>query len=96
MDHVGTGEILAALFLSIIVIIYLLSLGGAGLHRNLQNASIWALIFVGTIAAVGLWDDIQDDIAPRQAAFADQGRVEVPRDRDGHYCLTLELNGAPV
>ena len=66
------------------------------LGQTLQMAAIWVLIFVGAIAAVGLWNDIQGDLFPRQARFEDGGEVVVPRARDGHYYLTLDLNGAPV
>ena len=34
-----------------------------------QQAAVWALIFLGAIAAVGLWGDIRDDIMPRQTAI---------------------------
>ncbi|WP_377504914.1 TIGR02281 family clan AA aspartic protease [Octadecabacter sp. R77987] len=60
-----------------------------------QQAAVWVLIFVGMIAAVGLWGDIRDDIMPRQSAFAG-GITEVPRQRDGHFYLTLDVNGQPI
>ncbi|MCP1167748.1 retropepsin-like aspartic protease family protein [Limimaricola litoreus] len=60
-----------------------------------QQAALWALIFVGVIAAAGLWGDIRDDVTPRQTMVGAQG-IEVPQARDGHYYLTLDINGAPV
>jgi aspartyl protease family protein len=66
------------------------------LGKTLQMAAIWALIFVGVIAAVGLWGDIQDDLFPNQVRFDDSGQIVVPRSADGHYYLTLALNGAPT
>jgi aspartyl protease family protein len=66
------------------------------LGRMVQQAAVWGFIFLGVIAAVGLWSDIRDDVAPR-AAVMDQGaRIEIPLGPDGHYHLTLGLNGAPV
>ena len=59
-----------------------------------QHAAVWGLIFVGVIAAAGLWGDIRDDVAPRQS-YA-EGRIEVPRGPGGHYDVTLDVNGAPV
>ncbi len=59
-----------------------------------QHAALWGLIFVGAIAAVGLWSDIRDDVAPRQS-YVD-GRVELPRGPGGHYDATLEVDGTPV
>lgn len=66
------------------------------LNRTLQYAVVWGLIFLGVIAGMSLWEDVRDQIIPRQAVFADQGRVEVPRSPDGHYYLTLDVNGAPI
>lgn len=60
-----------------------------------QQASVWGLIFIGVIAAIGLWGDIRDDVMPRQSAFAG-GVTEVPRQRDGHFYLTLQVNGQPI
>lgn len=60
-----------------------------------QQAAIWALIFVGVIAAVGLWGDISRDIGPRQASFSGD-QITVPQSVDGHYYLTLLVNGVPV
>ena len=65
------------------------------LSRGLQQLAVWALIFVGVIGAYGLWDDIRRDVLPQQAMLSD-GRIEVPRSPDGHYHLTLQVNGVPV
>ncbi len=66
------------------------------LGKTARQAVVWGLIFIGVIAGVGLWDDIRNDVAPRQAVFEDGARVEVPRGPDGHYRLTLGINGTPV
>ena len=60
-----------------------------------QQAVIWFLIFVGVIGAIGLWEDVSNDVAARQTVIGDE-RVEVPQSRDGHYYLTLDINGVPV
>lgn len=88
-------------------LIFLCLLGGAlifslfasarsNMNKTLQHAVIWALLFLGVIAGIGLWEDVRDQIMPRQAVFSEQGRVEVPRSPDGHYYLTLDVNGAPI
>jgi aspartyl protease family protein len=66
------------------------------LGRTLRLALAWGFIFLGVIAAYGLWGDIRDDVAPRQTVFTEEARVEVPRAFDGHYYLTLDLGGVPV
>ncbi|MCR9150306.1 MAG: TIGR02281 family clan AA aspartic protease [Rhodobacteraceae bacterium] len=80
----------------------LLVIGGAYVlsHRRrigqmLRHAAIWGLIFIGALAAVGLWQDIRRDVLPRQSMLAD-GRIEVPAAADGHFYLMAEVNGAPV
>lgn len=65
------------------------------LGQAVQQAAIWGLILTGLVAAFGLWEDIQRDIT-RQATVTDGGAIEVPRSGDGHYHLTLRLNGTPV
>ncbi|MEP2471839.1 MAG: retroviral-like aspartic protease family protein, partial [Paracoccaceae bacterium] len=65
-------------------------------NKLLQQAAVWGLIFLGAIAAYGLWDDNSQTVRPQQTVFADQGKVVVPRSPDGHYYLTAQINGAPV
>lgn len=64
--------------------------------RMLQQAGLWVLIFLGVIAAVGLWGDIRQTVAPQQSVLAGEGRVALPRAPDGHFYVTLEVNGEPV
>ncbi|MGR3759127.1 retropepsin-like aspartic protease family protein [Roseobacteraceae bacterium NS-SX3] len=66
------------------------------LGKTVQQLAIWAFIFLGVIAAYGLWGDIRSTIRPQQTVITEAGRVEVPRAPDGHYYLTVEVNGAPV
>lgn len=67
------------------------------LGKTLQQMAAWGLIFLGTIAAVGLWEDIRTTVRPSsEAVFAGEGRIEVPRASDGHYYVTLEINTVPV
>lgn len=82
--------------------IILVALGGWALvefrqrmGQALRMAMAWGLIFVGVVAGYGLWSDIRQDILPVQSLGAD-GTVEVPRADDGHYYLTLALNGTPI
>lgn len=55
----------------------------------------WGLIFVGAIAAAGLWQDVRDRLAPVQKALPG-GRIEVPVDASGHAQLTALVNDVPV
>jgi len=66
------------------------------LSQTVQQLAIWAFIFLGVISAYGLWGDIRQTIRPQQTVMAESGRVEVPRSPDGHYYLTVDVNGAPI
>jgi aspartyl protease family protein len=93
------GETLARVgYLAIILV----ALGGwvmvefrQRMGQALRMALAWGLIFVGIVAGYGLWSDIRQDILPMQEVAAD-GTVEVPRAADGHYYLTLTINGTEV
>ena len=95
MESIETGQIMSALFLGALLIYLLMAMRGRRMQSILRNASIWALVFVAAIAGFGVWEDIRQDM-PQQAVFSDSGRVELPRHRDGHYYMTLDINGTPV
>ncbi|WP_417270534.1 retropepsin-like aspartic protease family protein [Celeribacter sp.] len=63
--------------------------------QMVRHAVLWALIFIGIIAAVGLWTDVKPRLAPAQINHGN-GVVEIPRDRSGHYVVTASVNGAPI
>lgn len=63
--------------------------------KTTRLALAWGLIFLGTIAAAGLWGDIRNTVSPQQRV-GEGGRIEVPVGSDGHYHLTAALNGVDV
>lgn len=67
-----------------------------GISKTVRQLAVWALIFIGVIAAYGLWGDIRSTVVPTQSLSLDEGRIEVPRAPDGHYHLVLDVNGVPV
>jgi len=66
------------------------------LGKTAQQAAVWGLIFVGVIAAIGLWSDIRDNVAPSQSYIDGMATVEVPRSQDGHYYINLDIDGHSV
>lgn len=64
------------------------------LGKSLQYAAIWALIFIGGVAAVGLWQDVSRQITATQTVS--DGVLTVPLSRDGHYYLTLDVDGTEI
>ncbi|MCU4653904.1 TIGR02281 family clan AA aspartic protease [Roseibacterium sp. SDUM158016] len=66
------------------------------LGKLAQYAAVWGFLFLGAIVAVGLWGDIRNTVTPRQSVMMEGARIEVPQHIDGHYYVTLDVNGAPV
>lgn len=70
-----------------------------GQRRNLgqlaKYLAVWGFIFLGALVAVGLWNDLSRSIMPQQSVMQ-SGAIEVPRASDGHFYLTLEVNGVPT
>lgn len=88
-------------------LIYLLLLGfGIGgwflvqnrrnLGKSMQHAMIWGFIFVGVVAVIGLWEDVNRTTSRDQITRLDDGRIAVRRQSDGHYYLTAEVNDAGI
>jgi aspartyl protease family protein len=61
----------------------------------LRTAMAWGLIFVGVMAGYGLWNDLRQAEAPQQM-MAEGGGVVLPRAADGHYYLTLTIDGTEL
>lgn len=66
------------------------------LGKTAQQLAIWAFIFIGVIAVIGLWEDVDNSLRPRQSSKTESGQITVPRQQDGHFYLTLEMNGVPL
>jgi aspartyl protease family protein len=67
-----------------------------GIAKMLQQAMIWGFLFLGVIAAYGLWTDVQRQTTGGQMLQLGNGQISVPRQPDGHYYLTLALNGENI
>ncbi len=85
------------------LVLLLVVVGGAaftGYRRNfsqtLKQASAWVLIFVAALLGYGLWMDITGGTAPRQSVIAQTGQITTERRFDGHFYLTLQMDGHPV
>lgn len=91
-DHVA--QVLYLALLGAAVLGWFVAHNRASWGKVTQQAVIWALIFLGAIAAVGLWGDIRRTALSLPEISED--RVEIPRGADGHYHLTLQVNGTPV
>ncbi len=95
----GGDEIGSVVYLSLLAVViagWYLVANRRNLGRVAQHAAVWIFIFLGAIVAVGLWPDVRDTVAPRQAVMENGAQIVVPVARDGHFYLTLDVNGVPV
>lgn len=96
MSNLDTGNLIYLIVLLAMVAGWFFMQSREGLNKTLQYAAIWAMIFIGGAAGVGLWQDISRDARTPQFSVAGTDQIVVPRDRDGHYYLTLDINGARI
>ena len=95
MDEFDTAHLIYLIMLGCAVVFWFVASNRDKLGTVVQQALIWGLIFIGVIAAIGLWDDIRSTVLPSQSVSG-AGRIELPRHPDGHYYLTATVNGEAV
>jgi aspartyl protease family protein len=96
MSSFEWGNLIYLILLLAMILSWFVAQNRQSLGKSAQQALAWGLIFVGVIAAIGVWDDIRQTVLPSQGAITASGKIEVPRARDGHYYLTLQVNGQAV
>lgn len=96
MDSYDIGRLGYLLILGAVIGFWFVVQNRRNLGRMLQYALLWGLIFLGVLAAIGLWSDIRQTVQPTQSVIASQGRIELPRAPNGHYYLNAEVNGAAI
>ena len=96
MDSYDIGRLAYLVLLGAAVGGYFIVANRRSWGKMAREMAVWALIFLGAIAGYGLWADVRDDIVPRQSFLLESGEVSVPRSPDGHYYLTLDVNGTPI
>lgn len=95
MDQDHTTLVLFALLIAGVG--YLLTTrSGVLLVRFAQRALGLGLVAMLGLGTLVMWDEIETMMTPKQAVFTGEGKIVLPRERDGHYYLTAEVNGAPV
>ncbi|SFH22407.1 aspartyl protease family protein [Palleronia marisminoris] len=90
-----TASLIYLVLLGTAILGYFIAANRQGLGTTMRQLALWALIFLGVIAAAGLWPSIRDEVVPRQS-YTSTGSLEVPRGLDGHYHVTLGINGEPI
>ena len=90
------GHLAYLVLLGCVVVFWFFAQNRNSLGKTLQMAVTWGLIFLGVIAAIGLWDDIRHTVQPRQSVMSESGQIVLPRAPDGHYYMDLRVNDKPL
>lgn len=90
------GNLIYLVVLGGVIAFWFFTSGRHSMNKVLQQMAVWALIFIGVIAAYGMWGDIRQTVVPQQSVFENGARFELPRARDGHYYATAMVNGIPI
>lgn len=96
MESDDTGRLIYLVILGSVLAAYFIVANRARLGQVFRHALLWGIIFIGVVAGIGLWQDIRNDFAFRQASITDAGQIVIPRAIDGHYYLTLKADDVPV
>ena len=96
MDTADFPRLVYLVILLTAVVGWMIAENRASLGKSVRSLLVWGMIFLGVTAGYGLWGDVRDDIVPRQTVLEDGAGIMVPRAEDGHFHLTLELDGVPV
>lgn len=95
MDGDTTARVIYLGILVAAVGSYLLVEFRGRMGQMMRGLVSWGLIIVGLMAGYGLWNDMGRQLMPQQTVETG-GDVVLPRARDGHYYLVLDIDGQPV
>ena len=94
MDDFDFARLTYLVVLGSAVVFWFFAVNRGSMNKVLQQAMIWGFLFIGVIAAYGLWDDVRRTSMPQQMVSIEGGQIELPLSADGHYYLTADVNGA--
>ncbi len=96
MDGDSIARIAYLGLLGAAVVAWFVSQNRQTLNKTLQQVMAWVFIFIGVIAAYGLWEDIRTTVGPAPQLTITGETIQVPRASDGHYYLPVVANGEPI
>lgn len=96
MDGDNIARLAYLSLLGAVLLFWFFTQNRQGMNKTLQQIAAWAFIFIGVIAAYGLWQDIQGSVDPGLRMNVSDSGISVPRAPDGHYYLQLMINEKPV
>lgn len=88
-------QIYLGLFIALIVGSFFLA-QRTNVAQILRGVGRWALVGVAIVLIGATWGDIRLMFDGQASVSQDGAEITIPRSFDGHYYLTLEVNGNPV
>ena len=67
-----------------------------GLWKTLRQLATWLLIIAGVAFVAALWSDIRKTSAPAKKLLLQDGAILIPKQADGHFHVTLNVNGIKI
>ena len=67
-----------------------------GLWKTLRQLATWLLIIAGVAFAAALWSDIRKNNVPAKKLLLQDGAILIPKQADGHFHVTLNVNGIEI
>jgi aspartyl protease family protein len=95
MDAMVTGNLVYLIVLLVGLVAFTLINRRPNLSQMGKAMALWGVIFLAILLGVLLWNDLRGQIQPQQVMLSDTS-VTVPRASNGHFYLTLEVNGTPT
>ena len=96
MSENDTGHLIYLIILGSMVVFWFVTNHRGSFGKAVQQALTWVLIFVGVVAAYGMWGDIRSTVLVQATVNKQAGTITIPQSPDGHYRLALDVNGARI
>jgi len=68
------------------------------LNKNIQNLSIWGIIFFAILISYYLWDDLKVSMSKEKFNYIieDNNIITIEKSKDGHFYLPLTINDLQI
>ena len=68
------------------------------LNKNIQNLSIWGIIFFAVLISYYLWDDLKISMIEEKYnyIFENDNSITIQKSKDGHFYLPLKINDLEI
>lgn len=97
MNSDDIGRLIYLVLLGTVIASWFFVQNRQSMGKTLQQGALWGLIFVGFVAAYGLWENIKSDHASQSVVReGNSDAITLNRQSDGHFYATLSVSGTEV